>query len=82
MGNFIWGRVYGLGKIGRGKVYDSLQEYSPLMWRAMYGLSLPRGCPLRFGLVLKRECINPKKLDVKTWLLSGPNRTHQSCYPT
>ena len=30
MGNFIWGRVYGLGKIGRGKVYDSLQEYSPL----------------------------------------------------
>ena len=31
MGNFIWGRVYGLGKIGRGKVYDSLQEYSPLI---------------------------------------------------
>ena len=30
MDNFIWGRVYGLGKIGRGKVYDSLQEYSPL----------------------------------------------------
>ena len=30
MGNFIWGRVYGLGKIGRGKVYDSLPEYSPL----------------------------------------------------
>ena len=30
MGNFIWGRVYGLGKIGRGKVSDSLQEYSPL----------------------------------------------------
>ena len=30
MGNFIWGRVYGLGKNGRGKVYDSLQEYSPL----------------------------------------------------
>ena len=30
MGNFIWGRVYGLGKIGRRKVYDSLQEYSPL----------------------------------------------------
>ena len=31
MGNFIWGRVYGLGKIGRGKVYDSLPEYSPLL---------------------------------------------------
>ena len=31
IGNFIWGRVYGLGKIGRGKVYDSLQEYSPLL---------------------------------------------------
>ena len=31
MGNFIWGRVYGLGKIGRGKVYDSLPEYSPLI---------------------------------------------------
>ena len=30
MGIFIWGRVYGLGKIGRGKVSDSLQEYSPL----------------------------------------------------
>ena len=30
MGNFIWGRVYGLGKIGREKVYDSLEEYSPL----------------------------------------------------
>ena len=30
MRNFIWGRVYGLGKISRGKVYDSLQEYSPL----------------------------------------------------
>ena len=27
----MWGRVYGLGKIGRGKVYDSLQEYSPLL---------------------------------------------------
>ena len=34
MGNFIWGRVYGLGKIGRGKVYDSLQEYSPLILEA------------------------------------------------
>ena len=32
MGNFIWGRVYGLGKIGRGKVYDSLPEYSPLLF--------------------------------------------------
>ena len=40
------------------------------------------GCPLRFGLVLKGECINQKKLDVKTWPLSGANRTHQSCYPT
>ena len=35
MGNFIWGRVYGLGKIGRGKVYDSLQEYSPLRVAAL-----------------------------------------------
>ena len=23
-----------------------------------------------------------KKLDLKTWPLSGPNRTHKSCYPT
>ena len=36
MGNFIWGRVYGLGKIGRGKVYDSLQEYSPLPFRLFF----------------------------------------------
>ena len=35
MGNFIWGRVYGLGKIGRGKVYDSLPEYSPLEGRLL-----------------------------------------------
>ena len=28
---FIWGRVYSFGKYHRGKVYDSLQEYSPLV---------------------------------------------------
>ena len=27
---FYWGRVYGFGKYHRGKVYDSLEEYSPL----------------------------------------------------
>ena len=52
-------------------LYWWLENYQALLW-----------CPLRFGLVLKGECINQKKLDVKTWPLSGPNRTHQSCYPT
>ena len=42
MGNFIWGRVYGLGKIGRGKVYDSLQEYSPLQSAARTSISSGR----------------------------------------
>ena len=28
---FYWGRVYGFGKYHRGKVYDSLEEYSPLI---------------------------------------------------
>ena len=29
MGNFIWGRVYGLGKIGRGKVMIPCKNIHP-----------------------------------------------------
>ena len=43
MGNFIWGRVYGLGKIGRGKVYDSLQEYSPLSFSLEVSILIATG---------------------------------------
>ena len=50
MGNFIWGRVYGLGKIGRGKVYDSLQEYSPLNHDSLF-----------HAFTIKRQLIHKSK---------------------
>ena len=52
MGNFIWGRVYGLGKIGRGKVYDSLQEYSPMTIRRRVSEELTNDL-FRRGITLK-----------------------------
>ena len=54
MGNFIWGRVYGLGKIGRGKVYDSLQEYSPLRVDLKLLFDIPAMCSvMQFSTWLK-----------------------------
>ena len=47
------------------QLYSFLRE-SALLCSEVWSLN-SFGCPLRFGLVLKGESINPKKLDVKTW---------------